>query len=327
MKILITGCCGFIGFHLSLFLLKKNFKIYGIDTINAYYDISLKKNRLQILKKFNNFNFSKFDISNVKKLNSFFDKNQINLIINLAAYAGVQYSLINPDVYFKTNEIGFYNLLENAKRKKIKKIIFASSSSVSGSNASGFSKESDKTDTPISLYAATKKNNEILAHFYSTHYKIKIIGVRFFTAYGPFGRPDLSIYKFVNAIQKEKKIILNNYGNHYRDFTYIDDVIKCLFKLIKLKRFNKFDRKNNSLFQIFNLGVGKKIKITKIVKILEKLIGKKATTEFGPRKKGDIISSKSSTKKLYRNINYRPKTSIYRGLSLFINWFDSYKKN
>lgn len=326
MKILITGCCGFIGFHLSLFLLKNNFKIYGIDMINSYYDISLKKNRLKILKKFKNFNFSKFDISNVKKLNSFFDKNQINLIINLAAYAGVQYSLINPDVYFKTNEIGFYNLLENAKRKKIKKIIFASSSSVSGSNFSGFSKEEDKTDTPISLYAATKKNNEILAHFYAVHYKIKIIGVRFFTAYGPFGRPDLSIYKFANAIQKNRKIILNNNGNHYRDFTYIDDVIKCLFKLIKLKHFHKLDEKNNSLFQIFNLGTGKKIKIPKIVKILEKLIGKKAITEFGPRKKGDVISSKSSTKKLYRNINYRPNTSIYRGMSLFIDWFNSYKK-
>ena len=177
MRILITGCSGFIGFHLSLYLLKKNFRIYGIDNLNLYYDVSLKKSRLKILKNFKNFTFNKIDISNDKKLNFFFDKNKINLIINLAAYAGVQYSLKYPHLYFKTNEIGFYNLLENAKKKKIKKVIFASSSSVSGNNKLRSFKESDKTDFPISLYAATKKNNEILAHFYSTHYRIKIIGI------------------------------------------------------------------------------------------------------------------------------------------------------
>jgi UDP-glucuronate 4-epimerase len=323
MRILITGCSGFIGFHLSLFLLKKNYKIYGIDTMNAYYDPLLKYNRLNILKKYKNFYFNKFDISEKKKLDIFFNKNKINLIINLAAYAGVQYSLINPDLYFKTNEIGFYNLLENAKRKKIKKIIFASSSSVAGNNSSEFFKESDKTDSPISLYSATKKNNEILAHFYAVHFKIKIIGVRFFTVYGPYGRPDLSIYKFTEAIQNNKKIILNNSGNHFRDFTYIDDAIRCLFKLIKINNFNKVDRKNNLFFQIFNLGGGTKIKITQIVKILEELIKKKSVISFGPKKSGDIISSRSSVEKLVRNIKYCPDTSIFKGLKLFVNWFKS----
>jgi UDP-glucuronate 4-epimerase len=325
MRILITGCSGFIGFHLSLFLLKKNYKIYGIDTMNSYYDPSLKYNRLKVLKKYKNFYFNKFDISDKKKLDIFFDKNKINFIINLAAYAGVQYSLLNPDLYFKANEIGFYNLLENAKRKKIKKIIFASTSSVAGSNSSEFFKESDKTDSPISLYSATKKNNEILAHFYAIHYKIKIIGVRFFTVYGPYGRPDLSIYKFAQAIQNNKKIILNNNGNHFRDFTYIDDAIKCLFKLIKINNFNKVDKKHNSFFQIFNLGGGKKIKITQIVKILEELIEKKAAISFGPKKSGDIISSRSSVKKLVRNIKYSPDTSIFKGLRLFVSWLESYK--
>jgi len=325
MRILITGCSGFIGFHLSLFLLKKNYKIYGIDTMNSYYDPCLKYNRLKVLKKYKDFYFNKFDISDKKKLDIFFDKNKINFIINLAAYAGVQYSLLNPDLYFKANEIGFYNLLENAKRKKIKKIIFASTSSVAGSNSSEFFKESDKTDSPISLYSATKKNNEILAHFYAIHYKIKIIGVRFFTVYGPYGRPDLSIYKFAQAIQNNKKIILNNNGNHFRDFTYIDDAIKCLFKLIKINNFNKVDKKHNSFFQMFNLGGGKKIKITQIVKILEELIEKKAAISFGPKKSGDIISSRSSVKKLVRNIKYSPDTSIFKGLRLFVSWLESYK--
>tara|TARA_B110000503_G_C7155037_1_gene416916 strand:+ start:689 stop:1669 length:981 start_codon:yes stop_codon:yes gene_type:complete len=326
MKILITGNCGFIGFHLSLFLLKKNFNIYGIDTINNYYNPELKKERLNILKKYKNFYFSKFDISNKNKIDKFFDRFKLDLVINLAAYAGVQYSLKNPDIYFQSNEVGFYNILENVKRKKIKKIIFASSSSVAGSNKEIFFEENDNTDSPISLYAATKKNNEILAHFYSVNYKIKIIGIRFFTVYGPYGRPDLSIYKFTDAINKQKKIILNNNGNHYRDFTYIDDVIKCLFKLIKLKNFHNKDKNKNPYFQIFNLGGGTKIKITKIVKILEKIIGKKAIIKNGPRKKGDIIFSRSSTRKLFNNIKFVPNTSIETGLKYFYDWFNGYKK-
>jgi UDP-glucuronate 4-epimerase len=324
MRILITGCSGFIGFHLSLFLLKKNYKIYGIDTMNSYYDPSLKYNRLKVLKKYKNFHFNKFDISDKKKLDIFFDKNKINFIINLAAYAGVQYSLLNPDLYFKANEIGFYNLLENAKRKKIKKIIFASSSSVSGSNNIKIFSEKNATDSPISLYAATKKNNEILAHFYATNYKIRIIGLRFFTVYGPWGRPDLSIFKFADAINGNKTVTLNNNGKHYRDFTYIDDVVTAIHKLIKLRNFSKKDQKSNLYYQIFNMGGGQKIQITKIVEILQKLFKKKAIIKMGPLKKGDIIFSKSSTQKLFRNINYVPKTKISLGMKKFFNWFKIY---
>ncbi len=326
MRILITGCCGFIGYHLSSFLLKKKFKVFGIDTLNNYYDISLKKERLNLLRKYKNFKFNKIDIGNKKKIKNFFDKNKINLIVNLAAYAGVQYSLKYPDLYFNTNEIGFYNILENAKRKKIKKIIFASSSSVFGNNDLKFAKEGDNTDNPISLYAATKKNNEILASFYAEHFEMQIIGIRFFTAYGPLGRPDLSIYKFADAIINSRQIILNNNGNHFRDFTYIDDVINCLYRLIRLKKFHKIDEKKNKYFQIFNLGGGKKIKITQIVKILFNLLNKKTKVKFGPRKRGDIISSSSSTLKLTRNINYKPKTNINNGLKLFSDWFMNYKK-
>jgi len=325
MKILVTGCSGFIGFHLSLFLLKNKNQVYGIDTMNNYYDPMLKKDRLKILKKFSTFSFSQFDISERNKLNLFFNKNKIDCIVNLAAYAGVQYSQKNPDAYFKSNEIGFYNLLENARIKKIKKIIFASSSSVSGSNNLKFFKEIDNTDCPISLYAATKKNNEILAHFYAVNYKIRIIGVRFFTVYGPMGRPDLSIYKFAESITNKKKIILNNAGNHYRDFTYIDDAIKCLIRLMSISQFHDLDKKKNPYFQIFNLGGGKKIKITYVIEILEKLIGIKSIVSNGPLKKGDIIYSRSNVQKLKRNINYYPSTSISKGLKLFINWFNNSK--
>lgn len=325
MKILITGSAGFIGFHLSKFLLKNNYEIYGIDTLNNYYDSKLKKNRLSILKKNKKFKFFKIDISNKKKIDNFFDIYKIDIIINLAAYAGVQYSLKNPDIYLKTNEIGFYNLLENGKRKKIKKILFASSSSVAGTNNKEFSEERDITDTPISLYAATKKNNEILAHFYATNYKIKIIGLRFFTVYGPFGRPDLSIFKFAKSINEGAKIVINNYGHHYRDFTYIDDVIKCIFDLLKLKKFNLIDNNKNKFFQIFNLGGGSKIKITKIVSLLEKYLNKKTKLVMGPLKKGDIIFSRSSTAKLKRNIRYYPNTSIEKGLKFFIDWFQANK--
>ncbi len=323
MKILITGSCGFIGFHLSLSLLKKKHEIYGFDTLNDYYDKSLKISRLKILQNNKNFNFYKYDISNKKIIDKFFNKNKIDIIINLAAYAGVQYSLKNPDIYFKTNEIGFYNILENAKKHRIKKIIFASSSSVAGSNNNMYFDETQNTDSPISLYAATKKNNEILAHFYAVNYKIRIIGVRFFTVFGPFGRPDLSIFKFAYFIKNSKKFFLNNNGNHFRDFTYIDDAIECLNRLIMIKKFHNRDSKINKYFQIFNLGGGNKIKITFIVKILEKLIGRKAKVKFGPLKKGDIVFSRSSTKKLYRNIKYYPKTSIKNGLKKFYNWFET----
>ena len=321
MKTLITGSAGFIGFHLSNFLLKKNYKIIGIDTLNNYYDNKLKKKRLSILKKNKNFTFYKIDISNKKKIDDLFDSYKIDIIINLAAYAGVQYSLKNPDIYFKTNEVGFYNLLENAKRKKIKKIIFASSSSVAGTNNKKFFSEKDKTDTPISLYGATKKNNEILAHFYASNYQFQIIGLRFFTVYGPYGRPDLSIYKFAESIEKNSGIIINNYGKHFRDFTYIDDAVKCVFRLLELKKFNKVDSKVNKYFQIFNLGGGNKIKVTKIVSLLEKYLNKKTNITMSPLKKGDIIFSRSDIAKLNRNINYFPDTSIKIGLKNFVDWF------
>ncbi len=322
MNILITGACGFIGFHLSQKLLKKN-KIYGIDNLNNYYDIKLKIDRLKILKTNKNFNFKKIDITNKKNLENFVSGKKIDLIINLAAYAGVQYSLKNPYKYFYTNELGFLNICEISKKYKISKVLFASSSSIIGDNNKIPFIEENRTDRPISLYGVTKKNNEILAYYYSKFFKIKFIGLRFFTVYGPYGRPDLSIFKFCKFILEQKKITLNNYGNHYRDFTYIDDAVTSIEKIIKLKNINKKKDKNKN-FNIFNIGGGKSIKITKLVKILENLLKKKAIIKYGPFLQGDIHTSKACPKKLKKYTNFEPNISLEEGLNKFIIWFKKY---
>ena len=325
MNICVTGCCGFIGFHLSKLLIKKKINIFGLDTINNYYDINIKKNRLRILNKYKNFNFKKIDISNYRKLDNFIKNKKIDILVNLAAYAGVQYSLKNPYKYFNANELGFLNICEISKKRKIKKVIFASSSSVIGDNKKIPFAENDRTDKPISLYGATKKNNEILAYYYSKFFNINFVGLRFFTVYGPYGRPDLSIYKFCDRILKKKEIILNNFGNHYRDFTYIDDVVHSIWKIIKLKKINT-ESKLNKNFNIFNLGGGKSIKITYLVKLIEKYTNTKAKIKFGPFLKGDIHTSKANTTKIKKYINYVPKTRIEKGLKEFILWFRSYYK-
>ena len=232
MNILITGSAGFIGYHLSKKLLDNNFKVIGIDNLNTYYDVGLKKKRLKELKKNKKFIFFKIDTTNYQDLEKVFNK-KIDVVINLAAQAGVQYSLKNPRQYINSNIILFFNLLELSKKFKIKKILFASSSSVYGSINKKIFSEDLKVDDQISLYAATKKTNEILANYYSKLTGSMILGLRFFTVYGPYGRPDMSIFKFSNLIKKNKPIEVFNYGNHHRDFTYIDDCIDIVYKLIK----------------------------------------------------------------------------------------------
>ena len=224
MRVLITGCAGFIGFHLAKKLIEEKNYVIGLDNLNTDYDVQLKVERLKILKKNKYFKFFKLDITDLKKLNKIFETNNINQIVNLAAYAGVEYSLKFPEKYIFTNEIGFFNILENAIKHKVKKIIFASSSSVYGLNKLPFD-ENQKTDKPISLYAATKKNNEILAYYYHKQFNLNIIGIRFFTVYGPYGRPDLSIFKFCRQIINGERLNLFNSGNNCRDFTYIYDLI------------------------------------------------------------------------------------------------------
>ena len=318
MKILVTGCAGFIGFHLSVLLLKKNVKVIGIDNINDYYDIKLKKNRIKILKNYKNFTFYKFDLINKKKLNSVVLKNNIKTIIHLAAQAGVRYSIKNPNSYFKNNLEIFFNILEISKQNKIKHLLFASTSSVYGENLTFPSKEKDNTDKPLSFYAATKKSNEVMAYTYANIYKIPCTALRFFTVYGPYGRPDMALFKFTKNILENKKIELYNKGEHFRDFTYIDDIIKGIFSIIYKPKRDKVP------YNIFNIGNGKSRKLIDYLFYIEKKLGKKAKIKTLPLQKGDIIKTHSDIRLLKKFSNYQPRVDIEEGISKFVDWFTDY---
>ena len=318
MKVLITGAAGFIGYHLAKKLLIKNIKVIGIDNINDYYDVKLKNNRIKELKKNNKFFFYKLDLCNYKKLNNLVKKNKIKYIIHLAAQAGVRFSIEKPNIYFKSNLEGFFNILEVSRHNKIKHLIFASTSSVYGDSKNFPSTESNNTDRPLSFYAATKKSNEVMAHSYSYIYNLPCTGVRFFTVYGPFGRPDMALFKFTQNIIYNKSIELYNKGNHFRDFTYIDDIVDGIFSLIK-KQSNK-----SIPYEIFNIGNGSPKKLIEYLKNIEKNLNKKTKIKKLPLQKGDIIKTHSSINKLKKHTGYRSKTNIEEGISKFVEWFRDY---
>ena len=322
MKILVTGCCGFIGFHLCKQLLENNKnKVFGIDIINDYYDVKLKKDRLNILKKNKKFfKFFKIDITNKKIIENNFNQNKYDYVIHLAAQAGVRYSLKNPRSYLDNNINGFFNILEASKNNKIKHLIYASTSSVYGDNTKFPLKENFSTDKPLTFYAASKKCNEIMAYSYSNLYKLKTTGLRFFTVYGSYGRPDMALSKFVNSILNSKKLELYNKGNHYRDFTYVDDVIKSIIKLIKKGAKEKIP------FQIFNIGNGKPNYLKDFLIKIENELMIKARVKNLRFQKGDVYKTHADTKKLSRAINFRPSTSIQQGIEKFIRWYKEYYK-
>lgn len=320
MKILVTGSSGFIGFHLSEFLLKKKIKVYGIDNHNNYYDVKIKKSRLDILKKYENFHFYKWDLLNKNKINNFVKKNKIKIIIHLAAQAGVRYSIENPASYLKNNLEGFFNILEISKQNKLRHLIFASTSSVYGENDNFPLKEIENTSRPLSFYAATKKSNEVMAHSYSHIFKLPCTALRFFTVYGPYGRPDMALFKFTKNIVENKKIDLFNNGNHLRDFTYVDDIIKGIYSII-----NK-PSKSKIPFNVFNIGNGKSRKLKDYLNLIEKKLNKKAKIKNLPLQKGDIIKTHSNIKSLNKFSNYKPKVDIEEGVNKFIDWFLSYYK-
>ena len=319
-KYLVTGCAGFIGFHLCQRLLKnKNYIISGIDDINNYYDQKLKKDRIEILNKKNEgFNFYKLDISNKKLLYKNFKSNKYDIVIHLAAQAGVRYSVTNPDIYIKSNIIGFYNILSCCKDFKVKHLIFASSSSVYGSQSTMPLYETNDTSHPISLYAATKKSNEVMAHSFSNIYKLPTTGIRMFTVYGPYGRPDMALNIFVDRIKKNKVIYLNNFGSHTRDFTYIDDVIDSILKLI-----NK-SKKKGVPFDVVNIGSNKPKELKYFLSLIEKHLNKKGRVKYKSLQQGDVKDTHASLKKLNTKINYKPKTSLDDGIKKFIDWHNEY---
>ena len=312
MKILITGVAGFIGFSLAIQLLKKKHQIYGIDNFDKYYSISLKKRRVNLLNRNKRFNFSKLDINNKKKLNNFFKKKKIDIIINLAAQAGVRYSLINPTKYIDVNILGFLNLVEEAKINKIKKFIYASSSSVYGENKNFPLKENEKLN-PKNIYAVSKKLNEEIAEMHQKIDNINFVGLRFFTIFGEWGRPDMFMMKLFKAHMKKKIFYLNNFGNHERDFTYIGDAVKTVEKIIK-KKFNKHE--------VFNICSNNPINIYDILKNFNK--AHKVKFKLIEMHKADIMKTHGSNKKLTR---YGLRLDYSEFYKKFYQTFEWYKKN
>ena len=333
-KIIITGCIGFIGFHLCKNLLNKNnIKILGIDNVNQYYSIKLKKDRLKILKEISkinkNFIFKKVSISNKNTMSNIFKFFQPDLVINLAAQAGVRHSLKYPEKYLRDNIKGFLNILELSKLYNVKKVIYASSSSIYGRNESPF-QEKNNTDKQIQFYAVTKKTNELMAHTWSSLYGIQTIGLRFFTVYGPWGRPDMALYKFVTNICNDKTIELFNNGDHVRDFTYIDDIVNGITSAIKFN-IRDYHNKNLKILNkvpsiVVNLGSGRNITLMNFLKVIERDLNKKAIVKYLPMQKGDIHTSLADLTLAKKLFNYRPKTKPEEGIKKFINWYKSYNK-
>lgn len=321
MNILVTGCAGFIGYNLSELILSKNkkYKIYGIDNINNYYDVNLKKSRLKNLNQYENFIFTKIDITNHNKLNKFFLTNKIQVVIHLAAQAGVRHSLKKPQDYVNSNLLGFCNILEISKNYKIKHLIFASTSSVYGETKKFPVKENTNTDKPISFYAATKKCNEILAYSYSKNYQMNCTGLRFFTVYGKFGRPDMALFKFTDAILKNKKAQIYNNGRHQRDFTYVDDVTNKIFKLINKPNIKKH-------YQIFNIASGKSNQLKYFIKLIEKYTNRKLKINNLAKQKGDIVKTHADITKISNYLRDNYSTSLKSGINNFIKWYREYYK-
>ncbi len=317
MNILITGAAGFIGFHTCMSLLT-NHKIYGLDNLNNYYDVNLKKSRLKLLKQHKNFDFLKIDIQN-KNLHGKFKKIELDIIINLAAQAGVRHSLKDPFSYINSNVLGQINLLEFARKNGVKKFIYASSSSVYGGNKKMPFSVKHRVDNPISLYAASKKSTELLAECYSHLFKIKCIGLRFFTVYGPWGRPDMATFIFTKKIIEKKKIDIFNYGNMQRDFTYIDDIVEGIKGAINLK--DKYRHK------IYNLGNNKPENLKRFVSIIEKELKIKAKKNLLQMQPGDVAKTSANINESKKELKFNPKTSIDEGIPKFIEWYKNYYKH
>lgn len=336
MKVLITGNAGFIGYHLSMRLLKEGHKVIGLDNINDYYDVKLKSDRLSNINNSCNSNFNykffKNDLENFNKLEQIFIDQEPEIVIHLAAQAGVRYSIENPFSYVNSNLVGFINILECSKKYKIKHLIYASSSSVYGGNELLPYKESNSVDHPVSLYAATKKSNELMAHCYSHLYDLPCTGLRFFTVYGPWGRPDQAAFLFTKNILERKPINIFNHGEMLRDFTYIDDIVESILRLLnKIPEKNQyFDKKkpDPSLswapFRIFNIGNSNPIPLMEFISCLENELNIKAIKNFLPMQAGDVKSTSADTSCLEEWVNFKPKTSINDGIKIFTNWYKEY---
>lgn len=335
MKVLITGSAGFIGFHLAKVLLAEGFIVHGYDGLTDYYDPVLKNNRHKILMTNPNFMATIGMLEDENKLYSVAKEFKPEIIIHLAAQAGVRYSLENPRSYIESNIIGTFNVMEVARKEKIKHLLMASTSSVYGANVKMPFVEKDKTDAQLTIYAATKKANESMAHSYAYLWKIPTTMFRFFTVYGPYGRPDMALFKFVSAIINNKPIDIYNQGEMYRDFTYIDDLVHSIYLLINKIPVNSNDIDNLSKdnvspvapYRIVNIGNSTKIKLLDFIEIVEDVIGKKAIRNYLPMQKGDVSSTWADTSLLQNLTGYHPKTNVRDGIKNFVNWYRKYYNN
>jgi UDP-glucuronate 4-epimerase len=316
MKILVTGAAGFIGAALSLHLLERGDDVVGMDNLNDYYDIDLKKARLVRLTPHKNFTFLECDIANNEAIAPLFAKEKFQCVVHLAAQAGVRYSITNPLVYAQSNLVGFLTILEGCRQQNVAHLVYASSSSVYGANTKLPFSTSDNVDHPVSLYAATKKANELMAHSYSHLYGLSTTGLRFFTVYGEWGRPDMSPFIFTRQILANKPIDLFNYGNHQRDFTYIDDIIKGIMCVV--------DTPPTENYRLYNIGNSQPEQLLTFVETLEKYLGKTAIKNLLPMQAGDVQDTYADMDGMKRDFNYSPKTSLDEGLEKFVQWYKSF---
>ncbi|MDQ1264264.1 MAG: UDP-glucuronate 4-epimerase, partial [Campylobacterota bacterium] len=336
MKILVTGTAGFIGYHLAKKLLEQGDDVVGLDSINDYYDVNLKYARLAELginiedikqlptpnhytlsTRFPKHKFYKANLEDTQAINHIFKTEQFDAVVNLAAQAGVRYSIENPHAYIQSNVIGFMNILEACRNFNVKNLVYASSSSVYGLNKSQPFKTTDMTDTPISLYAATKKSNELMAHTYSHLYGINTVGLRFFTVYGPWGRPDMAPMLFTDAILNDRAIKVFNHGDMSRDFTYIDDIIDGVIKIID----NQPSLTPTNHYRIYNIGNNSPVQLLDFIKTLENVLGKEAKKEFLPMQDGDVVSTYADVSDLINDFGYKPNTPLKSGVEKFVKWY------
>ncbi len=332
MNILVTGCAGFIGFHLSGRLLKEGHHVVGIDNLNPYYDPKLKKDRLSMLRSFDGFDFHRMDITLRDKTLGLLETGSFETVVHLAAQAGVRYSIENPFTYVDSNLVGFMNILEGCRRSCVGHLVFASSSSVYGANKKMPFSEHDMVDHPVSLYAATKKANELMAHTYSNLYKLPCTGLRFFTVYGPWGRPDMALFKFTKSIIEDKPIEVYNYGKMKRDFTYIDDIVESVVRVMRLipDTDNGWDRSSPdpatsfAPYRIYNIGGSNPVDLMRFISVIEHALGKKAKINMLPMQLGDVEATWADATDLEHAVNYRPRTSIEDGVKYFIEWYRKY---
>ncbi len=332
MKILVTGSAGFIGSALSIKLLNDNNTVVGIDNHNDYYDVSLKEARLKRHLDHPNYNHIKISIQNREAMEKIFKDEKFDVVINLAAQAGVRYSIKNPSTYIDTNLVGFANILEGCRHNNVKHLIYASSSSVYGLNTKQPFSVHDGTDHPVSLYAATKKANELMAHAYSHLYKLPTTGLRFFTVYGPYGRPDMALQKFAKAITEDETIDVYNHGNHLRDFTYIDDIIEGIFKVLKKPPTSNFEWNGKipdpatsvAPYRIYNIGNNKPVNLMDYIKALENSLKKKAKKNFLDLQPGDVVDTYAEINDFVNDFGYKPVKNVEKGVAEFVSWFKKY---